>query len=207
MPSDSVRVSIAWSPAEPQFSAVIKASKAVTALYDNDNMIDATRFPPHASVHICSIPRSGIAELARLILESVGSTPKILPVLAPDRVIAGSGGYVSVGLEITDGVMVVHESVLSAVAHVRGADYDELPYWIRQASAADQENYSKYGNIYVREKFDLHYSVAKVDQHDQQAAKAIVEGKLSGLEPVAAAALQICDIGARSEKWEVLGEV
>jgi hypothetical protein len=54
---DLVRVDFALIPGEPLFTAVITASQAITTKFHcNANIIDATTFPPHLSLHICTVP-------------------------------------------------------------------------------------------------------------------------------------------------------
>jgi len=66
----------------------------------------------------------------------------------------------------------------------------------------------KYGSPYIRDLFTPHLSLAKVDYRDQAGATRIGRDPLGqtlrGLAAAPSRSLELCDIGERSEKWEVL---
>lgn len=61
---DLIRVDYALIPDEPLFSAAISASQAIPDEYpDNRNVIDAKKYPPHVSLHICGMPQAAISQI------------------------------------------------------------------------------------------------------------------------------------------------
>jgi hypothetical protein len=61
-----------------------------------------------------------------------------------------------------------------------------------------------YGSAYIRDSFTPHISLAKVDRDDQADAAAIGRRALSQSGGAPVRALDLCDIGERSERWDVL---
>jgi hypothetical protein len=62
------RVDFALIPEDPLFRAVIEASQAITdEFYYNANIIDDKTFPPHLSLHICTIPRDALPQTDGLL--------------------------------------------------------------------------------------------------------------------------------------------
>ena len=196
-----LRVAVVLIPDQPLFQAVINASQAITKLFRNQKIIDSETFPPHASLHICTISGGRLKDFAELLRSTFNAS---LPVLRPTRLRMGSSGYVTLDLDITPQIRELHESTIEAAATIRGIGYVDdrrTPQWY---SAEDRANYDRYGNIYVGKKFDFHLSIAKVEAQYHEDAYQIAERELASLGEVKASKFQICDIGMRSEKWVVL---
>jgi 2'-5' RNA ligase len=182
---DLVRVDFALIPDAPLFTGVIAASQAITdEFYYNENVIDDKTFPPHLSLLICTVPRTALPQA----IERLDAIVKPgLPELTPTGVEPSYGGYVMLNVERTSDVMALHESVLDIAAEARkGVDSD------------------KYGSQYIRDSFTPHISLAKVDRRDQDAAVAIGKRSIGELSTVRTRAFDLCDIGERSERWEIL---
>ncbi len=182
---DLVRVDFALIPANPLFDAVIAASQAITdEFYDNANIIDSKTFPPHLSLHICTIPRAALSQVTATLQTLVASgLPDIIPVvIEPAR-----GGYVMLSVERTPALMAMHETILGTAARAReGLDGDP------------------YGSRYIRDSFTPHISLAKLAR-DEQAEAARIAGKiLASAASTSSQALELCDIGEHSERWETL---
>jgi len=170
------------------FSGVIDASQAITdEYYDNSNVIDEKTFPPHVSLHICTVPRESVPHLA----ESMRALAGALPELVPTGVERSDGGYVMLDIERTDGLVALHEAVLELAAHVR-----------QGMGGSD-----KYGSPYIRDLFAPHLSLAKVDYRDQAGAVRIGRETLGELAAAQSRSLELCDIGERSEQWELLATI
>jgi hypothetical protein len=185
---DLYRVDFALIPDEPIFTGVIDASQAITdEYYDNANVIDEKTFPPHVSLHICPIPRSAVES----VTEGIQALAANLPELVPIGVGRAEGGYVMLDIERTEGLAALHEAVLELAAEAR-------------ASLGSSD---KYGSPYIRDLFNPHLSLAKVDYRDQAGAVRIGRESLGGLATAQSRSLSLCDIGERSEQWEVLASV
>lgn len=193
---NETRVAFALIPGEPHFSAVVKASAAITADMPNRNVIDTDRFPPHLSLHICTIPDARLAGMFAYLTESA-PRDELVTSLALGDLREGSSGYVTLDLTPTGVIMGLHEWVLQVAAVARG--YPAAP---GTESARD-----RYGSTWVRDGFRPHYSVAKVSRDCQHDAYEIAAETLTGLPPAPIARFEVCDIGAHSEKWEVLYQV
>ena len=182
---DLVRVDFALIPGNPLFDAVIAASQAITdEFYYNANIIDAKTFPPHLSLHICTIPRAALSQVsATLEPLAAGGLPDITPV----AVEPASGGYVMLNIERTPALMALHEATLNAAAQAR-----------------DSLDGDPFGSPYVRDSFTPHISLAKVDRDDQTEAAAIGRQALSNASSTRSQALELCDIGENSERWSTL---
>jgi hypothetical protein len=182
---DLVRVDFALIPGNPLFDAVITASQAITdEFYYNANIIDAKTFPPHLSLHICTIPRAAVTQVTAN-LESM--VPAGLPVITPAGVEPSVGGYIMLSIERTPALMTLHEAVLQAAAQARdGLDADP------------------FGSPYIRDAFTPHISLAKLDRDDQPEAAAIARHALANASSTPCQALELCDIGASSERWDTL---
>lgn len=193
VPVDQTRVAFAVIPGEPHFSAIVKASAAITAEKPNRNIIDTDRFPPHLSLHICTIPTGQLAgmftHLATAAPQEALSAPLTLGELRE-----GSSGYITLDLTATPAVMDLHEWTLQAAATARG----------HPATPGTESAQERYGSTWIRNHFCPHYSIAKVDHDDQHDAYEIAAETLTGLPPAPVASFQVCDIGAHSEKWETL---
>lgn len=184
---DLCRVDFAVIPDDPMFSGVIAASQAITdEYYDNSNVIDEKTFPPHVSLHICTVPRESVAQIA----ESMKALAAALPALVPTGVERSDGGYVMLDIERTDDLIALHEAAL------------ELAAQARQGMGSD-----KYGSPYIRDLFTPHLSLAKVDYRDQAGAARIGRETLGELAAAQSRSLDLCDIGERSEQWEILASV
>jgi hypothetical protein len=181
---DLVRVDFALIPASPLFDAVITASQAITdEYYYNANIIDAKTFPPHLSLHICTIPRDAIGQVTAT-LEPLATR---LPGITPAGVQPSGGGYIMLSIERTPALMALHEAVLTAAAQARdgiGAD--------------------PFGSRYIRDAFTPHISLAKLDRDDQDDAAAIAQRALANATTTPPQALELCDIGENSERWDTL---
>jgi hypothetical protein len=185
---DEVRVDFALVPGGPLFGEIIRASQAITdEYYYNENVIDEHTFPPHLSLHICTLPTNAIEKVIADLESLVAGID--LPVVVPTGVSKSYGGYIMVNIERSAEIMALHESVLEIAA-----------------SARDNLAGDKYGSQYVRNAFDPHISLAKVDQEDVSGAERI--GQTSSADWNAASSpaqtLELCDIGMRSEQWKQL---
>jgi len=201
---ERIRVDVTLIPAEPLYSAVINASQAISRQFTNQNIIDNDTFPPHASLHICTIPKDQLSIFLDMIDHIV---EKSLPELVPVEVIKGSAGYISLGLTITPAIRSLHERILSAAATVRGADYQEDPVRLARLPPADRQIFQKYGSSFVLERFDLHISIAKVVPEHQARAWKIATQVLGTITSIPTSSVQVCDIGMCSEKWIVLHNI
>lgn len=182
---DLVRVDFALIPASPLFEAVIAASQAITdEFYYNENIIDATTFPPHLSLHICAVPQASLGDVAKaLATAAAAGLPDIVPVaVEPSR-----GGYVMLSVERTPELMALHEAALAAAAQARDGLGDD-----------------QHDGRYVRDSFAPHLSLAKLGRDDQAEATEIARRALGEASRTLAQALQLCDIGERSERWDIL---
>ncbi len=181
-----VRVDFALIPDDPMFESVVNASQTITdEYYYNENVIDERSFPPHLSLHICTVPHDKIPQIVsdlRALIERVG-----LPHINPTAVESSCGGYVMLNVERTAQLMALHEAILELAAIAReGVDAD------------------KYGSKYVRDAFVPHVSLAKVDGRDLANATNIGRQAFGSCQPTRTRALELCDIGARNERWDVL---
>lgn len=182
---DMCRVDFALIPEDPLFRAVIEASQAITdEFYYNANVIDDKSFPPHLSLHICTVPVDVLPSVADDLRALVA---KGLPDLIPTGVERAGGGYVMLNIDTTDELMSLHEDVLTIAAQARkGLGQD------------------KYGSPYIRDLFAPHISLAKVEYREQAQAVAIGRDALGSPGVTRSRSLDLCDIGERSERWDVL---
>jgi hypothetical protein len=179
------RVDFALIPEDPLFRAVVEASQAITdEFYYNANVIDDKKFPPHLSLHICTIPRDTLPQVVAA-LKGLAATK--FPNLVPIEVERADGGYVMLNIARTDALLDLHEAILNIAAEAR------------QGLGQD-----RFGNPYIRNLFTPHISLAKIDYRDQSAAVTIGRENLGELSIARVRALDVCDIGERSERWEVL---
>lgn len=182
---DLVRVDFALIPGNPLFNAVITASQAITdEFYYNANVIDAKTFPPHLSLHICSIPRTALHQVTAAV-EPLTATG--LPDITPIGVEPTRGGYVMLNIERSPVLVDLHEAILDVAARARdglGAD--------------------PFGSSYIRDSFAPHISLAKLDRDDQAEAATIGKRTLANASSTRSQALELCDIGENSERWEIL---
>lgn len=192
-PVAETRIAIAMIPGEPHFSAIVKASAAITNVMANKNIIDADRFPPHASLHICTIPND---RLSTLFADLDATIPETAPTTSvrPGRLREGSSGYVTLDLVPIDGLLGLHEWALQAAATARGYG----------AGAGTESAAERYGSNWIRDRFTPHYSIAKVDPGKQREAYEIATEALADLGPAPVRRLDVCDIGPRSQRWDVL---
>lgn len=183
---DLIRVDFVLIPDAPLFESVIDASRAITdEYYYNENIIDDKDFPPHVSLHICTVPSNGIQQV---VDELCGLIKRIdLPDINPVGIEPSYGGYVMLIIERTAGLMELHEAVLDLAAAAR------------KGMGADQ-----YGSEYIRDSFMPHVSLAKLDRRDLDSATDIGRRALDHYHPTRTRALDLCDIGFRSERWDVL---
>lgn len=181
---DLVRADFALIPGDPLFGAVIAASQAITdEFYYNANIIDDKTFPPHLSMHICAVPRAALSQVSAELqaLAAAG-----LPDIAATTVEPSTGGYVMLSIARTPELMALHEAILGVAARARdGLDGDT------------------FGSAYIRDSFTPHISLAKVDRDDQAEATSIGRRALTRPCTAASRALDLCDIGERSERWEI----
>ncbi|MGH3929898.1 MAG: hypothetical protein ACRDTF_07975 [Pseudonocardiaceae bacterium] len=168
---------------------MIRASQAITdEFYYNENVIDGKEFPPHLSLHICTVPREKIQQLIDglgVLVEGID-----LPDINPVGIEPSYGGYVMLNIERTTEIMALHEEVL------------ELAAMAREGVESD-----KYGSEYIRDSFLPHASLAKVDPRDLTSATDIGRkalGSDASLRPARPHTLDLCDIGPRSQRWDVL---
>ena len=172
---DLYRVDFALIPDDPLFRAAIDASQAITDMfYYNGNIIDDKTFPPHVSLHICTVPRDAVPQVVdRLRTLVVGDLPELVPI----GVEQADGGYVMLNIERTDALLTLHEAILSIAA-----------------GAQECIGHDKHGSPYVRALFTPHISLAKVEYREQAEAVAIGRETLSELSIVRARTLDLCDI-------------
>jgi hypothetical protein len=182
------RVDFALIPGDSLFRAVIDASRSITDEYFyNANVIDDTTFPPHLSLHICTVPCDTLSQ----VVDGLKTLAAVnLPDLVPVGVEPADGGYVMLNIEPTDDLMALHEGVLAIAAEARGGLGQDT-----------------YGSLHIRERFSPHVSLAKVEYGEQAKAAAIGRDALGDPGTVRARSLDLCDIGERSERWEILASV
>ncbi len=182
---DLVRVDFALIPDDPLFSAVITASQAITdEFYYNANIIDAKTFPPHLSLHICTVPQ---ATLGQVTAELEALAAAGLPDIAATMVEPSYSGYVMLGVGRTPGLMALHEAILDVATRAR-----------------DGLGGDPFGSQFIRDSFAPHISLAKIDRDDQAEAAAIGLRTLGEPGTAHSRALDLCDIGERSERWDIL---
>ncbi|MGH7927428.1 MAG: hypothetical protein ACREQV_06515, partial [Candidatus Binatia bacterium] len=79
---------------------MVNASQAITdEYYYNENIIDDRSFPPHLSLHICTVPHDGTQQVVddlRALVERVGQ-----PDIHPIGIEPSYGGYVMLNIERT----------------------------------------------------------------------------------------------------------
>lgn len=183
---DLLRVDFALIPEEPLFGSVVRTSQAITdEFYYNQNIIDDKEFPPHLSLHICTIPKDAVQKVAVEVGELVERID--LPDINPIGVEPAYGGYVMLSVERTTEIMALHEAILELAA-----------------AAREGVNIDKYGSEYIRDSFVPHVSLAKVDRHDLTSAANIGRQAIGNCQPTPAGTLDLCDIGPCSERWDVL---
>jgi hypothetical protein len=183
---DLVRVDFALIPDEPLFGSVVRASQVITdEFYYNENIIDDRTFPPHVSLHICTVLQDRVQQIVDELGALAGKID--LPDISPLGIEPSHGGYVMLNIERTTEIMVLHEAILELAA-----------------SAREGVGAGKYGSEYIRDSFLPHLSLAKVDRHDLASATAIGRQAFGSCHPTRARALDLCDIGPRSERWDVL---
>jgi 2'-5' RNA ligase superfamily len=183
--ADLVRVDFALIPDDALFGTVITASQAITRRFCyNANVIDATTFPPHLSLLICTIPGTTLAAVTAE-LEALAAAG--LPDIAAITVAASTGGYVMLTIDRTPGLMALHEAILGVAARARGG-LDGDPF----------------GSPYIRDSFTPHISLAKIDTGDQADAAAIGLRTLRAPRVAHSRALDLCSIGERSDRWDIL---
>jgi hypothetical protein len=182
---DLVRADFALIPDDPLFGAVIAASQAITdEFYYNANIIDDKTFPPHLSLHICAVPRPALSQVTAE-LEALAAAG--LPAIAATTVEPSSSGYVMLSIARTPELMALHEAILDIAARAR------------EGLGGDA-----FGSPYIRDSFTPHISLAKIDRDDQAEATAIGRQALSKPGGAPSRALDLCDIGERSERWDIL---
>lgn len=110
-----------------------------------------------------------------------------LPDINPIEIEPSYGGYVMLKIERTTEIVALHEAVLELAATEReGVDTD------------------KYGSEYIRDSFVPHASLAKIDRRDLTSAADIGRKALGSLYTARTRTLDLCEVGARSERWDVL---
>jgi hypothetical protein len=72
------------------------------------------------------------------------------------------------------------------------------------AEARKDLGQDKYGSQYIRNLFVPHISLAKVEYREQAQAAAIGRDTLGDPGVTQSRSLDLCDIGERSERWDVL---
>lgn len=182
---DLVRVAFALIPANPLFGAVVDASQAITSVYaSNQNIIDSKIFPPHISLHICAIP----AVTVGAVTEALGRlAANGLPEAVPTGAVATTGGYVMLGIDRTAALLAFHEGVTSIAVRARAGLHGDPA-----------------GSRYSGGSFRPHMSLAKLAREDQAHATSIAREVLTGMSSTVCQSLELCDIGERSERWDVL---
>lgn len=183
--ADQVRVDFALIPAEPLFGAVIAASQVITDEFSNNaNIIDARVFPPHLSLLICTVPRAALAAVTADLKATVAAG---LPDITAITVEPSRSGYVMLTVARTPELMALQEATVNVATRARrGLDGDPS------------------GSRYIRSSFTPHISLAKIDRDDQRAAVAIGLRTLRCPRTARSRALDLCDIGERSERWEAI---
>jgi hypothetical protein len=185
---DLCRVDFALIPGDPLFHRVIDASQAITdEYYYNQNVIDDKKFPPHVSLLISPIPRDTVPQVGERLSALAGR----LPDLTPSGVELVDSGYIMLAIERSDALVSLHEAVLEIAAEAR----------------AGLGSSDKYGSQYIRDLFDPHISLAKLEYKDQDSAADLGEEALGELASAPSRSLDLCDIGERSERWELLASV
>ncbi len=180
-----VRVAFALIPGKPLFDAVISASQGITdEFYYNANVIDSKTFPPHLSLHICTIPRPALGEVTSALEQLAADA---LPEITPAGVEPAGGGYVMLNIERSPALLTLHEAILHIAARARES-LDADPF----------------GSQYIRGSFMPHISLAKLDRDDQPEAATIGRQVLAGSTSATPQALELCDIGENSEQWKTL---
>jgi hypothetical protein len=179
--ADLVRVDFALIPADPLFGAVVTTSQVITGEFSyNANVIDARTFPPHLSLLICTIPRAAFAAVTAdlEVLAAAG-----LPDIAALTVEPSGSGYVMLTVQRTPELMAFQDAILDVATRARRGPF---------------------GSRYIRSSFAPHISLAKINRDDQRAAVAIGLRTLRGPRTARSQALDLCDIGDRSQRWDIL---
>ncbi len=120
--NNQIRIDIALIPSKLLFSAVIDASQAITQRFRNNNIIDADRFPPHISLHICTIPNNNLSLFTN---DVVLSNSKIVS-LKPTRLSMASSGYIFLEVEKSPAIYKLHERIINISARIRGSHFEDL---------------------------------------------------------------------------------
>lgn len=188
------RIALALIPGDPHFSAIIKASTAITASYENHNIIDELEFPPHVSLLICTVSSEHLDALRERIGESLPSTA-CSELMYFHRLRKGASGYITMDLTITETLADLREWALRTVSTAGGNG---------ESGSQDKIAGERPEHLEMHRPFIPHYSVAKVHPTDQNDAYQIASEALSGVGPAPISAIEVCDIGMRSEKWDVI---
>ena len=192
-------------PSEPLYSAVAKASMAITERCKNNNIIDNETFPCHISLLI-----SGGNEV---VLQEISKDLKDKRFKAKNELMATSifkGGRGFIGLQV-EGQFIwqLHRAILSLV---QKALHDKflirhhlIPRWAR-LSDAERTQIRRYGSYHVAGNFDPHFSIAQVEDTnlDQMAELAVQHIKTP--QKFSISQLQIVIVGHENERWDVFFE-
>jgi hypothetical protein len=110
-----------------------------------------------------------------------------LPDIIPAGVEPARGGYVMLNIDRSPALVNLHEAILDIAAQAR-----------------DSLGADPFGSPYIRDSFTPHISLAKLDRDDQAEATAIGKRTLANTSSTRSQALELCDIGENSERWEIL---
>ncbi len=180
------------SPSETLWRQIVNASQAISDEFYNQNEIDDKTFPPHLSLHICTIPTNSVSELQNALSHLWAASKELK--LNITGVVAGTSGYVFAGVERTDDLQQLHTAIIECAAEAR------LPM---RSPSENESNTDRYGNDYVLDRFEPHFSIAKVDFDEQRDAVDVAK-RIVTSGPSEVRALELVDIDVDNSKWEVL---
>jgi hypothetical protein len=194
---------IAVIPASPLYEQISEASLAITAKWENQNIIDNKRFPAHISLII-----SGVSSAALDVLKAEVSKLASSVKSAQFEVVSlykGSRGFI--GVRCTGAILEqLGKRAFDASAVAISNDPCVRPHLSERWSSLSeyqQGDAAKYGS-YKTNDGDYHLSVAQVDQWDVGSAIQVAEKIVSVHAKSTISAIQLIDVGHHNEQWKVL---
>lgn len=201
----SLSFAIIVIPEHPLRAQIATESVAIDRRFKSRNIVDDEMYPPHLSLYMGGTDGEFVEDLRKRLHAAI--QPHVSATLVADYLYHESGGFIAVTCAQDHTLL----SLAGAVIDVSGRFHRKKPRYRprilarwSQLPVTQKELIKTYGTEKVPPHWQPHLSVADVDEKHVRAARQIAEAHLSLPQSFSIAAIELVNVGANNEQWQVL---
>jgi hypothetical protein len=201
----SLSFAVVVIPEHPLRAQLATASVAIDHRFKSRNIVDDEMYPPHLSLYMGGTDLEFVEDLRKRLHAEIQS--HVSATLVAEHLYHESGGFIAVACAQDYTLLSLTGSVIDVCGHFHRKKPRYRPRILArwsQLPVMQKELVKAYGTEKVPPNWQPHLSIADVDEKHVRAALQIAEAHLSLPQPFSIAAIELVNVGANNEQWQVL---